>query len=155
MIDSVVLQLSEDLFTIKNELVFDGYKKQSGKGYSTSRQYIKSLRDKEIKSERYFPMIDLHKVRSGSKWLNDTLEIQVSLPKLLYGTNLFEIDKNDYSKIRDKLIQALDKVNIILSQDFLEKTIVKRADFSKVIKISKYFGRAEDIIYKLSRFNYI
>ncbi len=82
------------------------------------------------------------------------LEIQVSLPKLVHGTSLFDVDRNDLGVIFEKLLFFLDDFGVDTTKTELEKGIVRRADFSKVFKLPDYLGRANEVVRVLAQFDY-
>jgi len=155
MIDSVLLQLETTQFVIRKNNKIDGHKNTQGKGYSVVTDYCKSFRDNQKKLGFYFPIINIAKRKSGKGEFKRVLEIQVSLPKLIYGTNLFEVDNTDLDKIYNDIVFCLDKIGISTSVREMEQAVLKRVDFSKIIKLPDYLGKAGYIINKILRFNYI
>ncbi len=82
------------------------------------------------------------------------LEIQVSLPKLVHGTSLFDVDRNDLEIIFERLLFFLNDLGVDTTKDELRKAIVRRADFSKIFRLPDYLGRADEIVRVLALFNY-
>lgn len=158
MIDSVVLLLRPGQFKIKDSSHFTGKEtKQIHGKYSSGSKF--SNRSALAKKEGlYFPRIVLpervEKKADGTKWKVKTLEIQVSLPKLIYKTNIFEVDYTDYNSINTKLVKCLEEIGVVAKPEELRKAVVKRVDFSKVIRLPPYFGTARQVIKLLSNFNY-
>lgn len=155
MVDSVLLQLDGEQFQLKKDNKFDGSKNQSGVGFGSRTLYItkfaKQRKDKGI----YCPKVNLLKSKRGKmEEAKRFLEIQVSLPKLIHGTNLFEIDDNDLDIIYSRLERFLAEIGVDTSTERLKRAVVKRVDFSKIIRLPDYLGRADEVIYSLSRFNY-
>ncbi len=155
MIDSVVLQLDSEQFQLRKENKFDGSKNQNELGFGSRTLYIKKFVKQEKDKGRYCPKVNLLKSKRGkNEETKRFLEIQVSLPKLLYGTNLFEVDDNDLDAIYSRLQQFLAEIGVDTIAEKLKRAVVKRVDFSKVIRLPDYLGRANEVIYLLSRFDY-
>ncbi|MBD3282349.1 MAG: hypothetical protein GF387_01955 [Candidatus Portnoybacteria bacterium] len=154
MIDSITFQLSEGQFEMKKYNKLDGLRTQRGKGFLVSSQYCEQYAKEKKKEGIYFPVITFAKRKAIRDDFKEVLEIQFSLPKLIYGTNLFEVDINDLNKIYENLLSKLDEIGIKTSSEKLEKAILKKVDFSKVIKLPDYLGTADFVINKLLMFNY-
>lgn len=156
MIDSVVIKLVAGQFKVIDEVCFDGKetKQINGKFFVTSAFSGQARIEKQ--QGNYFPRIILPKSRKGnsSNETESTLEIQVSLPKLMYSTNLLEVDNTDLETIYFKLVNCLDKVHIRTTTNDLSKGVLKRVDFSKVIKLPDYLGEARQVLRLLASFNY-
>lgn len=149
MIDTIVLQLNSNQFNLRNDNKFDGATTQRQRGFVANTQYCKEYAEEQKKKGSYFPKI----IQSRRKSKN-VLEIQVSLPKLIYGTNLFEIDNGNKSGIYKGILNSLDEMGVDVFINDLKKAIVKKVDFSKNIKLPDYFGNVRQVIKKLSCFNY-
>lgn len=158
MIDSVVLILMEGQFEVKDDSLFDGkdIKRERGK-YSSTAAFCRNYADEQKKKGRYFPIIRLTEMirkREGILEKIAALEIQVSFPKLLYGTNIFEIDGRYLDIICNKLIACLKELGIETQNAEIRRAILKRVDFSKIIRIPSYFGNSKQVLNLLSKFNY-
>jgi len=154
MIDTVVLRLKNHQYTIKDMSVFDGINYKKRENFVSKTYYCKSYPDQQKNNGLYFPMISILNSKGGHQDPKSVLEIQVSLPKLMYGTNFFEVDKPDINIIYQKFLSILNQLGIETSVDQLKLAIVKRADFSKMIILPEYLGKADYVINKLLRFNY-
>lgn len=157
MIDSVTLQMDKG-FRIRNRKLFDGkVTKQVNKSFSVVSSF--SNKAKELKKQgRYFPSVrpsnKTVKRFNGTVEKVETLEIQVSLSKLLYGCNIFDVDIDEYEEIVSKLVSALKELEIDTDKDAIKNAIVKRVDLAKVIKLPDYMGTAKQVIKKLSAFDF-
>jgi len=109
----------------------NNYKKREN--FVSKTYYCKSYPDQQKNNGLYFPMISILNSKGGHQDPKSVLEIQVSLPKLMYGTNFFEVDKPDINIIYQKFLSILNQLGIETSVDQLKLAIVKRADFSKMI----------------------
>jgi len=154
MIDSVVLNLYDDQFELRQNNKLDGKKNQQGRGFTISSEYcekyIKDLKKQGI----YCPSITKAIKTNPAIGARRTLEIQVSLPKLIYGSNLFEVDSEDLNKIYDALLSRLDDLGIITTKEQLKQAVIRRVDFSKVVKLPEYLGTADKVVEDISKFNY-
>lgn len=158
-VDSVVVKLNEDQFAIKNEMFFDGkkYQQVEGRFYVASR-YPRKVAEDSKKLGLYLPQINLFerdKQEKGEKIKTKSLEIQVSLPKATCGTNLFEIDRDCLiRRTIPNIIKDFEKVGVFIDPVKFRLGILKRVDFSKIIKIPPYLGTADQIIKTLANFDY-
>jgi len=154
MIDTVTLKIIKNNFQIFKDNKLDGFKEHKVKNrFEISSHYCKKYRDQKKRSGQYFPVITVHKGRDSNGDEISCLEIQVSLPKLIYGTNLFEIDLSDLDLIYKKLLKNLLEIGIQTDKSSLQTAIVKRIDFSKIIKLPVELGTANQTIKKLSAFD--
>lgn len=158
MIDTVVLMLMDGQFEVKDDRLFDGkdIKRERGK-YSSTAAFCRNYADEQKKKGRYFPRIQLNEMvrkREGVVEKIKALEVQVSLPKLFYGTNLFEIDGHYLDKICNMLVACLKELGIETQNAEIRRAALKRVDFSKIIKIPSYFGNSKQALNLLSKFNY-
>ena len=122
MIDTVVLQLNNDQFNLRNDNKFDGAITQRQKGFVANTQYCKEYAEKQKDEENYFPKITLSKRKS-----KNVLEIQVSLPKLVYGTNLFEIDNRNKNDIHKSILNSLNEMGVDVSANDLKRVCTNSA----------------------------
>jgi len=154
MIDSVILQLQREQFKLREQNRFNEAKKQQGRGFSVDTRYCSEYAKSWKKRGVYCPIFGLLTRAQGLSKQQEVLEIQVSLQKLVHGTNLFDVDRDDLDTIFQKLLFFLDDLGIDTTKEELQKAIVRRADFSKIIKLPDYLGKADEITRLLARFNY-
>lgn len=154
MIDSVVLQLHSGQFKLREKNRFNEAKKQQGRGFRVATRYCSEHAKSWKKKGIYCPMFGLLTRTRGLSKPQEVLEIQVSLQKLVHGTNLFDVNRDDLDTIFQKLLFFLDNLGVDTTKEDLQKAIVRRADFSKIIKLPDYLGKADKITRLLARFNY-
>ena len=154
MIDSIVLLLRENTFKLRENNQFDATKSHRTRGYTAISAYCETYTKKQKTNGRYFPQIQIPKKKEGNSEFRAGLEIQVSLQKLLHGTNLFEVDETDIESINEKLVGCLNEIGVMATKESVRVAVAKRIDFAKVIKTLDYLGTAREIIHILSRFNY-
>ena len=99
----------------------------------------------------YMPQVSIecHKKTAPAR----NICIQVSIPKLLYGTSLFEIDESSLPLFVTKLQAQLKNLGIYVSQAEILSATVSRIDFAKVIKLPS-FTSSSDFIGKLEKSGY-
>jgi len=154
MIDTVTLKIIKNNFQILKENKLDGLRKHKVQNrFEISSQYCKKYRDQKKREGQYFPVITVQKGRDSNNDELNSLEIQVSLPKLIYGTNLYEIDLSDLDLIYQKLLNNLLEIGIKTDKSSLQTATIKRIDFSKVIRLPAELGTANQAIKKISEFD--
>lgn len=154
MWDSVVFNLNSEQFELKPDNKLDGKKTHQGRGFTINSDYCEAYKKILKKQGIYCPSITKATKTNSTSGTKEVLEIQASLPKILYGSNLFEIDSEDLDKIYNALLIRLNELGIITTKEQLQKAVIKRVDFSKIIKIPERLGEANWIVEKLSKFDY-
>lgn len=154
MIDSAVFNLDSDQFELRQDNKLDGRKTQQGRGFVINSEYCDEHIKKLKKQGIYCPSITKAHKTNSKTGTREVLEIQCSLPKLLYGSSLFEIDSEDLEKIYSCLLTRLDDLGIITTKEKLQKAIIRRVDFSKIIKLPERLGEANWVVEKLAKFDY-
>lgn len=82
-----------------------------------------------------------------------TLVVQVSLPKLLFGTNIFDITEELLPLVALKLKDALAEIRIAVNIEDILSAVVYRLDYSKILQIAPSFGSTDRILRALSVYN--
>ncbi len=154
MIDSVVLELLSGQYRLTADNKFYSKNSSGGKGYSVYSRSCWEYLKMQKKKGRYFPLIKLPQKTSGLGKTEESLEMQVSLPKRVHRTNLFEVDEGNIEEIHSLLLSDLKEVGVMTDIEKMRGAFVRRADFSKVIKLPPCLGRANQAIHTLSKFNY-
>jgi len=154
MIDSIVWELKAGQYKIQDSHKLYSKRSSGGKGFFVGTADSWEYSQSQHKNGRYFPYIKRPIRKSGNQEEKETLEIQISLPKAVYGTSLLEIDESDYNKINKTTVAYLQEAGINTDISSIEGAILKRVDFSKIIILPPYLGKAPQVIIKLSQFNY-
>jgi len=154
MIDSIHWKLAKEQYKMKRYNHFDGFKTQQLRGFVGKIRYCKEYANKIKKKNIYFPMFEIENTQRGINNNPDELSMQISLGKLLHGSNAFEPDEKDLEKIYQKTILSLKNVGVETSKNELRQAVIKKADFSKIIILPTYLGKANEVIMKLAGFNY-
>jgi hypothetical protein len=81
------------------------------------------------------------------------LIIQASLPKIVYGHSLLEVDETLYELILHKIKHHAQEFGVNLFDEQISEAIVTRVDFSKVVKLPKP-NNAKQFIQNLSSSGY-
>jgi len=154
MIDSISLQLRKGQYKLNPINKFDGLSIKKIKGFSSKtmfcKSYNKALKDNHI----YLPMIEIVNKVQGSIMTQEELNIQASLGKLLYGSNVFGVDEGDLKVIYKRILIALNSVGVQTSINEIKQAIIRKVDYSIVIIIPTYFGTIDIVIQHLFPFNY-
>jgi len=158
MYDTVVLELKNNQFKVMKEEYFDGksVKRIAGR-FLVERNFPKKLLESYKKQGIYFPIVEiahLEQKRNGEFSKTRCLEIQVSLPKVVCGTNFFEVDIIFLPAICSSIVKKLEEIGVITSEYEIRKAIIKKIDFSKVIFLPIYFGLEQEIIRHLGFYDY-
>ncbi|MFH1175713.1 MAG: phage/plasmid replication protein [bacterium] len=156
MIDSVLLQMKSGSYRILDHKYFNGRRaKQIVENFTIYSHYHKQTKAEKDSGE-YMPQVEIYFTTRGKDINNrtETLEIQVSLPKLIYGTSLLEISHIHLQKIYLRLQECFKKQQVEVSIENLQMAILKRIDFSKNIIIPDWMGNAQQIIRNLSSFDH-
>lgn len=84
-------------------------------------KYIREITDEEKDRYGYFPSIEVH---SYGDITNGYLTLRFSAPRLIYGSNLFEVEENDFDKVVKALIDKLRCVGISVSETDIKNAAV-------------------------------
>lgn len=159
MIDSVTIRMSE--FISYSDKYFTKIKSQDLKGkYGVFGRVVNRYTTyaKTCAAEgRYFPQVQIterqKKTRYGLIPQKRTLEIQVSLPKLIFGSNIFDFDEQLLPLAADKLAELLAEIDIGVTQFEILNAIVTRVDYSKMIQISPSYGTTDRVLRALTLYD--
>lgn len=165
MIDSVTIKIIDEQFVLfEPDEHFGKMKCQVFRGqYGVFGRYWVRHTDfarKEKKRGHYFPLVSVvyderRKRRIGAKSnVRRWLLVQVSIPKLLYGTSLFDADERMLDLFAVKLQEQLRRVNLVVEPSAIKEAIIQRVDYSKILKISPTYGEPRKIIRELASFDY-
>jgi len=161
MYDTIFGYLYEgEHFTLKSDRFFDGRGSKGIDGkFNVNTRFVNGLREIMKKNKKYYPLINLSEVmlgsaKKGNKRKVKRIELQTSLPKSCFGTNKYEINFKDYDLIVEKHLDYLHKADIVIREDQFKKLELAKLAIPKSIILPSYFGRAGQIIRKLTFFNH-
>jgi len=103
--------------------------------YSTTDSYWKFVRNAskaEKETGKYFPKLTGYTKRFSQ---DACVRIELSLPKLLYGNNLDELNDNDFQDIVDTLQERLKDMGVLVSKTVIENASVSSVHYSKNIPL--------------------
>ncbi len=138
MIDTIVLVLSSDMYTIVDPDKF----KSSARWLDNSSHATLAMQSKqnptktELKCGIYKPRLLLAQ-RYDSKGNPDiTLKIELSLPKLLFGNNFDELTNEDFLPVAHKLVAQLEQMGVETLAATLAKATVLAIHYAKNIPLT-------------------
>lgn len=131
MIDTIVLAIRHPYFTISIDKLKKLFWKSPLKENLLWIWVPKGLND----YGRYMPQIRI--IRNGyGKYIE--LKMELSLSKLLYGHNFYELTDSDFTQILLEIQKTLALLCIEVSIKAIRKAIVKKIHFSKNIPLSHW-----------------
>lgn len=161
MIDSVVIKIpdfvlfSDRYFTRLKYQEFKGQYGVFGRFYTRHSTYPQELKKQGI----YYPQADIiqqqRRVKNGGGQFSKQryLLVQVSVPKLIYGVSIFDVNEALIPVFAAKLRQALLAIHVEVSEASILNAIVQRVDYSKIIRTSPSYGSGIAIIQELGKYN--
>ncbi len=159
MIDTVILTLSKDMYTISNPDLFIPSARWVLEASSSATLGITSKQNpskKELLCGTYKPRLSITRritPLSGHKTL---LKIELSLPKLLFGNNFDELTRKDFSAVVKKLVTVLASMGVITTADMLAQAPVSTIHYAKNIPLTDgstpyhYINKIKEANIKLS-----
>ena len=159
MYDSITFHLEKNQFDIGSEKHFDGKRTSQINGrFDTGSAFVDGIRNHMRKNKKYYPSVNLPERTIGNNIIGKQkikrLEVQISLPKALYETNKYEIDKDDFGSILKKTTEYFEMADISIDIKNLRNGVLEKLALSKSILLPTYYGTAERVIRKLAPFNY-
>ncbi len=142
MIDTIILQIPIDYSIITDHDKF----KPSTKNILKQIGFFKYINNQKIK-DTYTPRLTI--IKRGYKIY---LKVEFSIPKLLFGNNLDEVENNDFEKITSKLRKIIKEMGVKLWSHQVEKAEVTSFHPSKNIPLTKGYT-ASFAIRELSKIN--
>lgn len=136
MIDTVVLLLSSDAFTITNA---DKFVPSARWITNTSFSAVHGMQSKQNPTKKelaagiYKPRLTLFYSFPHKQVM---LRVELSLPKLFYGNNFQELKGKDLQPLLSKLTHTLGQMEVIVDPKQLSKAHVSSVHYSKNIKLT-------------------
>ncbi len=88
--------------------------------------------DDTKKATAYYPFVVLKRYPAkGSSYIQQVLEIDVSLPKILFGNNLYELQNKDWNDVCKALSDKLAQMGIAITPADIGSGTVKYVEYSK------------------------
>ena len=133
MIDTVILSIPRDKVHI-----LDTYEGRilSWDLHSRTSNYEKYVKNPSPADKVYRPRLTGVKRRVSQRVYATFIKIEFSVPKLLYGNNLQEIQEADTEQIIHILKERLRDMEVVISEEDLRNASVTTAHFSKNIALT-------------------
>lgn len=137
MIDTIVLTLSQDTYTIIEPDAFVPSARWAGGTFSLrGMQSKQNPTRKELLEGIYKPRLTLSNRFAGSSTPALMLKIELSLPKLLYGNNFNELQLKDFIRLTQKLAATLESMGVQTTPQALAQAPVSAIHYSKNIALT-------------------
>ena len=134
MVDTVKLYLSTDEFTLLEHSELRNFTVKGG----VSRMVRNPSRN-ELRAGLYLPSLTLIR-RPTNAGVKESLSVEFSAPKLVFGNNFDELTDNDFRTVIDKLEASLRYVGVIVTKDNLASAKVVCWHPSKNIMLDNPLG---------------
>lgn len=133
MIDTTKLMLDKTMFWITNISLFQKERQNASRGYFT---LVQNPTKTELLNGIYKPRLTLTKRFNASGRFEETLSIELSLPKLIYSNNFDELQDSDFPKVIEKLSEVLKTMGIMVFTNILSRAPVSTVHYSKNIPLT-------------------
>lgn len=137
MIDTVIITISKEkiLSLDNNQGSFPIWIMQSnGNGYT---KWIKNMPKQKDINIPYYPRLTKYITSDGGANIIEKIKIEFSVPKLIYGNNLDEVEEQDFFVVIDTLQKRLMDMGEIVERADLEYASISTVHFAKNIPISE------------------
>lgn len=135
MIDTVKLTLDKTMFTILDKSKFERDMMNSSRGYFTM---VQNPTKQELKRGIYKPRLTVTNRFNASGRSEQTLSIEFSVPKLVYGNNFEELSDEDFDNVIAKLNRTLKSMGVFIFEDNLIDAPISSVHYSKNIPLTDY-----------------
>lgn len=161
MIDSITIGTEHFILYDDSKFTKAKHQELSGK-YGVFGRHSVRYTDyaKKCKAKgRYFPQVSIvergsMRKRNGQRTKAERrLMIQVSLPKLIFSTNLFDINEKCLELCAIRLVELMQEIGVGISIDNILHARVFKADFSKILKIAPKYAKTKQILNELEAYD--
>lgn len=145
MIDTIVLILKQNMFTIINHDYFSpsteglfnqaNYYRLGGRSNMVCKQ---NPTPSELKAGIYKPRLTVTKRINKQHLFEITMKIEFSIPKLLFGNNFDEVEEANFYKVIQILKQKLREMGVMIFEHLLISAPVSAIHYSKNIPLTDY-----------------
>jgi hypothetical protein len=132
MLDTIKFSLDKSMYWIKDRNQFYSGKVNSSRGFYTR---VQNPTKTQLLSGDYRPRLTLTNRFNVSGRSEETLSVELSLPKLLFGNNFDELTDNDFTQVCLKLQQVLDSMGVKVFSEILVSAPVSAIHYSKNINL--------------------
>jgi len=133
MIDTVKLTLSKGMYMLKDKNPFQRDKTNVGRGYFT---LVQNPTKSELNRGIYKPRLTLTNRFNTTGRSEETLGIELSLPKLIYGNNFDELQDTDFERVVFSLQRVLKTMGVFVFKELLINAPVSTVHYSKNITLT-------------------
>jgi len=145
MIDTITLQLKRLKIDERYLSRFDTLTSSKSK----TRKYIFNP---NVQKDGYLPKITIKNLQGYTDWYTENVEIEGSVSKILYGTNYYGNDENDYEPLIERLLEMLHSIfsGSPITRWQLEQSHLRTIAFVFNFILSNDFGNLLEFIKKIS-----
>lgn len=108
------------------------------KGYNGPIQAHLNTSKSDKKFGVYHPSFTYHQNPTGSPFAKYVLNVQLSLPKMVFGNNFVELADTDFDGVVTAIKQELERIGLDISTEEIENSEAVKIDFSKNIVFNDY-----------------
>lgn len=133
MVDTMKLILDKNMFWITDVSLFQKERQNASRGYFT---LVQNPTKTELLNGIYKPRLTLTKRFNASGRFEETLSIELSLPKLLYKNNFDELQDDDFITITNLLSEILKAMGVRIFSVRIVSAPVSTIHYSKNIPLT-------------------
>ncbi len=117
----------------------------------STRTYLRAFRFEPPHQDAYLPKIEVYEALNDDRnELTYTLQARFSVPKLLYGNSVQEVNDNDLERVIYAFTKALTGAGIVVSSTTVANARVSQVDFCKNIILPRDI-RMQEVLTELQR----
>jgi len=139
MIDTIVLTLTKDLFHINDPDAFKPSAQWINAPHHKNYSNIQSKQNptkKDLINGNYKPRLTLANVINLRGKYEPLLRIELSLPKLVYGNNFYELQYKDFKQVTERLAAILATMGVVIDVTTLAHAPVSAIHYAKNIPLT-------------------
>lgn len=106
------------------------------------KRFVKNLDKEKLDSGLYYPKVTMFQGRFG---MSANLKIEFSVPKLLYGNNLLEVENKDYETVVNILLSRLEDMELKTTHQTIYEAEVCTIHYSKNIFLKNGYTTSQII----------
>ncbi len=130
MVDTIKLVLDKTMFRITDVSLFQKQRQNASRGYFT---LVQNPTKSELQNGIYKPRLTFTKRFNCSGHFEETLAVELSLPKLHHKNNFDELQDSDFDTLTDLLFSGLSRMGVQTSKAILVSAPVALIHYSKNI----------------------
>ncbi len=142
MIDTIKLELTQSMFTVINHHLFNPPTSDMFKSTAWERGKVTSSKQNPTKQDKkagiYKPRLTITRRPLKHLGYSNTLYVEVSLPKLVFGNNFDELTNNDFEVVKTSLIEVLKTMGVLVQPSQLDQAKISSIHYGKNIILTDY-----------------